>query len=715
MSGLIEGLPDAVALRCLARVPLYLHPLLERVSRSWRAAIYSAELFKARQEVGLSEDFLCVCAFEPENKWQLYDPVRNLWSILPVLPSKVRNLAHFGVVSTAGKLFVLGGGSDAVDPSTGDQDGSFATNEVWSFDFLTGQWAQRASMIVPRAMFACCLTGGKIVVAGGFTSCRKSISQAEIYDPEKNVWDPIPDLHLTHNSACSGVVIGGKVHVLHKGLSTVQVLDSLTQCWTVHDYGWLQGPMAVVQGALYVMGHGSMYKQERGAWKVVVSLSEKFRKRIGFAMIGLGDDIYLIGGVIIGPDRNWAIESLSDVDVLTLGRTLFTSVISPLLKKCGIDSKTMEDENEQGREAEVAPALISVHPAQHYVTVAVGSDLRVFNLQEGCSVSLVDESTEPLHKDSIRAIRFGANGKLFVSAGDDKLVKIWSTDSWRCLYSVSSEKRVSAVAISNGGRFVCFADKFGIVWVVELDGIHENQALVCKKAEPLLAHYCSIITSLVTAFPKKPLDGAHEIQSFCLAHTEFVSCLTFMCCQDYPLGLLVSGSGDSTVRLWDFTSGSLLHTCEVGTEAGIAQSNGRKEASNTIVTGLCTTPDGSLVAVAIQRQLSRNNAFGLQLFCQNPFCCQSLLWMVMGVSSSQSSGSASLARVKVISGFSQNAAESTEPEPIIVADKEIPGGEQLLLKLQGNLSVEEEAKREVTEKMRWLALVLVVEVDVVEA
>ncbi|KAK2973732.1 hypothetical protein RJ640_019732 [Escallonia rubra] len=333
MSELIEGLPDAVALRCLARVPLYLHPQLERVSHSWRAAIYSAELFKARQEVSSSEDFLCVCAFEPENKWQLYDPVRNLWSTLPVLPSKVRNLVHFGVVSTAGKLFVLGGGSDAVDPSTGDQDGSFATNEVWSFDFLTGQWAQRASMIVPRAMFACCLTGGKIVVAGGFTSCRKSISQAEIYDPEKNVWDPIPDLHHTHNSACSGVVIGGKVHVLHKGLSTVQVLDSLMQCWTVHDYGWLQGPMAVVQGALYVMSHGSIYKQERGgAWKLVVSLNEKFRKRIGFAMIGLGDDIYLIGGVI-GPDRNWDIKKMSDVDVLTLGsERLIWRPVAPMTK-----------------------------------------------------------------------------------------------------------------------------------------------------------------------------------------------------------------------------------------------------------------------------------------------------------------------------------------------------------------------------------------------
>ncbi|KAK9281965.1 hypothetical protein L1049_004874 [Liquidambar formosana] len=318
MSGLIEGLPDAVALRCLAWVPFYLHPKLELVSHSWRSALRSPELFKARQELGSSEDLLCVCAFEPENSWQLYDPLRDLWITLPVLPSRVRHLAHFGVVSTAGKLFVLGGCSDAVDPLTGDQDGSFATNEVWSYDPVIWQWAPCASMLVPRTMFACCVLNGKIVVAGGFTSCRKSISQAEIYDPEKDVWISIPDLHCTHNSACSGVVINGKVHVLHKGLSTVQVLENVRPGWTVSDCGWLQGPMAVVKGALFVMSHGIIFKQNGEARKVVVSASE-FRRRIGFAMIGLGDEIYVIGGVI-GPDRwNRDIKPLSDVDVLTIG------------------------------------------------------------------------------------------------------------------------------------------------------------------------------------------------------------------------------------------------------------------------------------------------------------------------------------------------------------------------------------------------------------
>jgi WD40 repeat protein len=59
-----------------------------------------------------------------------------------------------------------------------------------------------------------------------------------------------------------------------------------------------------------------------------------------------------------------------------------------------------------------------------------------FSYSGGSAVSLVDDSCGPSHKDSIRAIRYGAKGKLFVSAGDDKLVKIWSTESWRCICTV---------------------------------------------------------------------------------------------------------------------------------------------------------------------------------------------------------------------------------------------------------------------------------------
>ncbi|KAI4349489.1 hypothetical protein L6164_010072 [Bauhinia variegata] len=381
----------------------------------------------------------------------------------------------------------------------------------------------------------------------------------------------------------------------------------------------------------------------------------------------------------------------------------------------------MED-GETNKDVEVAPALIAVQPNQRSVAVAVGADLRVFNLHAGSAASLVDESGSSFHKDFIRAIRFGAKGKLFVSSGDDKIVKIWSVEYWRCICTVSSEKRVTAVAISNDGSYVCFADKFGVVWVVDLTGYDGNQPLVNKKATPLLSHYCSIITSLefsldgqfivsadrdfkirVTVFPSNPINGAHEIQSFCLGHTEFVSCVAFVQAQDYPHGLLISGSGDSTVRLWDIVSGALLDTCEVATKAGLLESNNDKsEERDHAVTDLCTILDGLLIAVAIQsfqgivllkcnpatRTLSVSKLVSIEGGAFVPTslgngASTGILWMVTGVSNLPGSSCPSFARVRAISGF------DVEQEPTVVEHDKIPGGEQLLENLQGSASVDD--------------------------
>lgn len=68
--------------------------------------------------------------------------------------------------------------------------------------------------------------------------------------------------------------------------------------------------------------------------------------------------------------------------------------------------------------------------------------------------------------------------------------------------------------------------------------------------------------------------------------------------------------------------------------------------------------------------------------------CAEFLWMVTGVSTLHGLDSHSLARVRVISGFRISSADSVEHEPTTLEDDEIPGGEKLLEKLQGSVSIE---------------------------
>ncbi|CAL9213346.1 unnamed protein product, partial [Arabidopsis halleri] len=82
--------------------------------------------------------------------------------------------------------------------------------------------------------------------------------------------------------------------------------------------------------------------------------------------------------------------------------------------------------------------------------------------------------------------------KLFVSGGNDKRIKIWSAETWHCLYTLRSTRGVTAVAIRSDDSHVCYTDKLGHVFVIELDGIYEGNVLPAKE----LYHDSRIITSL---------------------------------------------------------------------------------------------------------------------------------------------------------------------------------------------------------------------------
>ncbi|KAJ4968856.1 hypothetical protein NE237_015557 [Protea cynaroides] len=98
--------------------------------------------------------------------------------------------------------------------------------------------------------------------------------------------------------------------------------------------------MAIVRGELYVLSHGVIFKRDKEQWlrKMVAAAPASalyFESRIGFGMIELGDELYVIGGVI-GPSRwNVDVNPLSDVDVLTVGMDRPTwHLASPMTQCC---------------------------------------------------------------------------------------------------------------------------------------------------------------------------------------------------------------------------------------------------------------------------------------------------------------------------------------------------------------------------------------------
>ncbi|XP_042812337.1 tRNA (guanine-N(7)-)-methyltransferase non-catalytic subunit WDR4 isoform X1 [Panthera tigris] len=73
----------------------------------------------------------------------------------------------------------------------------------------------------------------------------------------------------------------------------------------------------------------------------------------------------------------------------------------------------------------------------------------------------------------------------------------------------------------------------------------------------------------------------HSIESFCLGHTEFVSRIFVV--PDHP-ELLLSASGDRTLRLWEYRSGRELHCCHLTSPQEPAEPRGDERFAASRIT-----------------------------------------------------------------------------------------------------------------------------------
>ncbi|KAJ1957293.1 Lissencephaly-1 [Dipsacomyces acuminosporus] len=156
------------------------------------------------------------------------------------------------------------------------------------------------------------------------------------------------------------------------------------------------------------------------------------------------------------------------------------------------------------------------------------------------------------HDHCVSAVCFLGADKL-VSASRDKTVKIWEVATGYCIKTLTGHSEwVRGVSATDDGKLICTAsnDQSVRVWDAnsgeckfDMRG-HENVVEVAKFA-PTNAYGCIRKLAGLPPAPKqaqKTLENGNSNGE--VGHGQFV----------------VSGSRDKTLRLWDTTSGQLLHT-----------------------------------------------------------------------------------------------------------------------------------------------------------
>ncbi|KAM9254407.1 tRNA (guanine-N(7)-)-methyltransferase non-catalytic subunit WDR4 isoform 1-T1 [Dugong dugon] len=180
------------------------------------------------------------------------------------------------------------------------------------------------------------------------------------------------------------------------------------------------------------------------------------------------------------------------------------------------------------------------------------------------------EDGQPVEKgnDMILASAFSESGSYFALTDDSKRLILFRTKPWQCLSVRTVVRRCTALTFTASEEKVLVADKSGDVYsfsVLEPQG--------CGKLE--LGHLSMLLDVAVSPDDRYVLTAdrdekirvswsaaPHSIESFCLGHTEFVSRIFVV--PDHP-ELLLSTSGDGTLRLWEYRSGRELHRCHVPT------------------------------------------------------------------------------------------------------------------------------------------------------
>ncbi|XP_044297695.1 tRNA (guanine-N(7)-)-methyltransferase non-catalytic subunit WDR4 [Varanus komodoensis] len=202
----------------------------------------------------------------------------------------------------------------------------------------------------------------------------------------------------------------------------------------------------------------------------------------------------------------------------------------------------------------------------------------------------------------ILASAFSSSGTYFALTDDNKqLILFRAKPCWECLSIRSVVRRCTSLIITAAEDKILVADKSGDVYSFSITEPENAGTIELGHLSLLLDVALSpddryILTAdrdekIRVSLIREP----YNIVSFCLGHREFVSRIFVI--PNYP-GLLLSASGDCTLRLWEYRSGKEVHCCQLNTLNKCETTKNEKKYTVSRITYCC---EGNYIAVLYDR------------------------------------------------------------------------------------------------------------------